>query len=190
MSHIEEVENSSDAAEHTSKANDLPVWCHRDHWGILPSVDVIVHASADVLNLRDALNRNLLHSAAHHGNVEICGALLAHPDFKLLNDLSTRKWSAFHYAAGTEELYHSRAEICRMLIALLEFNVENSSLSEQLRIYGCNQMSRSKVIEKAKRKLPLAQAIADALTKRCHKRYRYIVSGYPDAMKICRKDLS
>ena len=38
----EEVENSSDAAEHTSKANDLPAWCHRDHWGILPSVDVIV----------------------------------------------------------------------------------------------------------------------------------------------------
>ena len=94
MSHIEEVENSSDAAEHTSKADDLPAWCHRDHWGILPSVDVIVHASADVLNLRDALNRNLLQSAAHHGNVEICGALLAHSDFKLVNDLSTRKWSA------------------------------------------------------------------------------------------------
>ena len=37
-----EVENSSDAAEHTSKANDLPAWCYRDHWGILRSVDVIV----------------------------------------------------------------------------------------------------------------------------------------------------
>ena len=174
----------------------MPAWCPSPgaHW--CPFARTPLKSWCVVINYRDEKGRNLLHSAAKQGNAEICKALLVHPLFKGLNDTSYvrgLKWSAVHYAAGGgEDRYQDRAEICWMLISQPEFHAEALEIGEQLRdclrIKRCNQLSRKKVRKEADLKYPVAQAVADAMTQRCHGRYRYIVSGYPESMTVRQED--